>query len=69
MSRWVSLNQARAKASANWSGFSWKRREIGLVDRVEAQARSAVEHHGGALLARVIASGAMACSSRPIGRH
>jgi hypothetical protein len=28
MSRWVSLNQARAKASANSSGFSWKRREI-----------------------------------------
>ena len=29
MSRWVSLNHARAKASANSSGFSWKRREIG----------------------------------------
>ena len=29
MSRWVSLNQARANASANSSGFSRKRREIG----------------------------------------
>ena len=29
MSRCVSLNQARANASANSSGFSWKRREIG----------------------------------------
>ena len=29
MSRWVSLYQARAKASANSCGFSWKRREIG----------------------------------------
>ena len=28
MSRWVSLNQARANASANSSGFSWKRFEI-----------------------------------------
>ena len=28
MSRWVSLNQARAKASARASGSSWKRREI-----------------------------------------
>ena len=28
MSRWVSLNQARAKVSANSSGFSRKRREI-----------------------------------------
>ncbi len=29
MSRWVSLNQARAKASANSAGFSWNRLEIG----------------------------------------
>ena len=29
MSRWVSLNHARAKASANSSGFSMNRREIG----------------------------------------
>jgi hypothetical protein len=28
MSRWVSLYHALAKASANWSGFSKKRREI-----------------------------------------
>src|SRR5215468_12700742 len=28
MSRWVSLNHARANASANWSGCSWKRRDI-----------------------------------------
>ena len=28
MSRWVSLNQARANASASSSGCSWKRREI-----------------------------------------
>ncbi len=29
MSRWVILNQARAKASANASGSAWKRREMG----------------------------------------
>lgn len=28
MSRWVSLNQDWANASANWSGFSWNPREI-----------------------------------------
>src|SRR5688500_12369844 len=28
MSRWVSLNHARAKASANWSGLARNRREI-----------------------------------------
>jgi hypothetical protein len=28
MSRWVSLNHARANASANSAGFWWKRREI-----------------------------------------
>ena len=28
MSRWVSLNHALAKASANSFGFLWKRREI-----------------------------------------
>jgi hypothetical protein len=45
MSRWVSLNQARAKASANSSGFSWKRLRDLLVDRVHAHRHVGGGHH------------------------
>ena len=42
MSRWVSLNHARAKASANSAGFSWKRREIFSYAGSTRSARSVV---------------------------
>ena len=47
MSRWVSLNHARAKASANSSGFSRKRREIFSYSGSMRSARSVVSIVGG----------------------
>ena len=46
MSRWVSLNHARANASANSSGFSWKRREIFSYSGSKRSARSVVSMVG-----------------------
>jgi hypothetical protein len=42
MSRWVSLNQARVKASWKAFGSAWKRREIFSWARSKRIARSAV---------------------------
>jgi hypothetical protein len=64
MSRWVSLNQARAKASANSSGFSWKRarssRRSGPSHRHVGGG-----HHRRCFLDGSWASGAMSSSSSP----
>src|SRR5579862_27772 len=42
MSRWVSLNHARANDSANWSGCARKRREIFSYSASKRSARSDV---------------------------
>ena len=47
MSRCVSLNQARAKASANSSGCSWKRREIFSYTGSNRSDRSVTSMVGG----------------------
>ena len=54
MSRWVSLNHARAKASANSSGFCRVAPRDRLVDRVEAQREVRRGHHRPVLLRRVV---------------
>jgi len=46
MSRCVSLNQARANASANSAGFWWKRREIFSYAGSVRSARSVVSMTG-----------------------
>ena len=66
MSRCVSLYHALAKASANSSGFLWKRFEDRRVDRVHLQGEVRREHHGGVLLRRIVSvrHGAL-CRCRP----
>ena len=54
MSRWVSLNQARAKASANWSGLLEEAPRDLLVGRVEAQRQVGGQHRRQPLLRRVV---------------
>src|ERR1700752_2502388 len=57
MSRCVSLNQARAKASANCSGCSWKRREIFSYAGSMRSDRSVVSMVGTCFLDLSYASG------------
>ncbi len=57
MSRWVSLNQARAKASANSSGLRQEAAGDLLVDRVDAQREVGREHGRRDLLGRVVGVG------------
>ena len=61
MSRCVSLNQARAKASAKACGSAWKRREIFSYAGSKRSDRSAVVIIGGCLFDGSCASGIM-CS-------
>ena len=57
MSRWVSLNQARAKASWSSSGLSRQRRAIGSNSGSKRIARSVVSMRGLCLFAASAASG------------
>ena len=63
MSRWVSLNQARAKASANWSGFAWKRLPISSYAGSKRSARSEVNIMGRCFLSVMCASGTLASTA------
>lgn len=67
MSRCVSLNQARANASANCSGFSWKRREIFSYAGSKRSDRSVVSIVGRCFFDGSNASGITA--SAPFATH
>src|SRR5437868_4367088 len=69
MTRWVSLNQARAKASANWSGFSRKRREIFSYAGSNRKERSVVSMVGACFFDGSCASGTVPAPAPPLGRH
>ena len=60
MSRWVSLNHARANASASWSGFARKRREIFSYAGSNRSARSVVSIDGA-----IRFDGSCACGTVP----
>src|SRR5712671_3254616 len=62
MSRCVSLNQARANASANWSGCSKKRREIFSYAGSSRRERSVVSIVGTCFFDVSKASGMEACA-------
>ena len=63
MSRWVSLNQARAKASCSAAGSSFQRREISSNSGSKRIARSVVSIRGLCFFAASIASGTMSSAS------
>jgi hypothetical protein len=69
MSRWSSLNQALAKASASWSGFSRNRFEISRYAGSVIIAMSAVDIVGGFILPSTWASGTMKPSFTSRGCH
>src|ERR1043165_3805785 len=63
MSRWVSLNHARAQASANSSGFSMKRLEIFSYAGSKRSERSVVSIVGRRFFDRSCASGMISGAS------
>ena len=69
MSRWSSLNHARANASANWSGFSWNRWEISLYTGSTISARSDVSIVGAWRFDGSWASGTVPWASGFFGVH
>lgn len=69
MSRWVSLNHARAKASANWSGFWWKRHEISSYAGSSRSERSVVSIVGAWVFDASCASGTVPAPAPSFGRH
>src|SRR6266404_5107181 len=68
MSRCVSLNHARANASANWAGFSKKRLEIFSYAGSSRSDRSVVSIAGAWRLARSWASGIVPAPAPPFAR-
>jgi hypothetical protein len=69
MSRWVSLNQARANASANSAGFAMKRREIFSYAGSMRMAMSAVVIIGAWRFLGSCASGTVLAPASPLGFH
>jgi len=69
MSRWVSLNQARAKASAKACGFWWKCRAMGSNTGSKRRDRSAVVIMGRCFLAGSWASGIMCSGFTSLASH
>ena len=69
MSRWVSLYQARAKASASWSGFSRKRREMASYAGSMRMAMSAVVIMGACDFEASWASGTVPSPAPSLGVH
>ena len=69
MSRWVSLYQARANASANSCGFSKNRREIAAYAGSTLRARSAVDMIGACRCAGSCASGTVLAAAASFGVH
>jgi Na+/H+ antiporter NhaC len=69
MSRWVSLYQALAKASAKACGFSWNRLEIGAYWGSNRKARSVVNMIGAWVLAGSWASGTLPAARGSLGVH
>ena len=67
MSRCVSLNQARAKASANSCGFCHEAARDLLVGRVHAQGHVGRGHHRGVALRRIVRVGHGACAGGVLG--
>src|SRR3984885_9664575 len=69
MSRCVSLNQARANASANWSGCARKRREIFSYAGSKRSARSVVNIDGAIRFDESCACGTVPAPAPFFGRH
>src|SRR5690606_11425952 len=69
MSRWVNLNQALAKASSNWSGFSRKRLEISRYLGSVFNDRSVVNIIGAWNLPLTWASGTVVAAAPSLGTH
>ena len=54
MSRWVNLNQARAKASAEFIGILQEAPGDGLIDGIHPQGQVSRGHHGRMSLLRIV---------------
>src|SRR6478752_6950024 len=69
MSRWVSLNHARANASASKAGFAKKRREIFSYVGSSRKARSVVSIEGAIRFEESCACGTVPAPAPFFGRH
>ena len=69
MSRCVSLNQARAKASASSSGCSWKRREIFSYAGSKRSERSVVSIVGARRSESAVGAGTVPAPASSFGFH